>query len=140
MPLSEAHKEQREAYRRQGVEISEKKAQVRQPLEKRMEVIGFSLWVLPKANPKNKALLMVPGRFVRCFEFRRPLMNLLRNWWPKTHVHARYPVSAGVYSALIRSCVMLPMAVSCLRTPVDGLVSASDASQQGGGGFVLQTN
>ena len=150
--MSETHKEQRAAYARQGVEISEKKAQVRQPvvirmgalvdglegtvaapLEKRFEVLGFALWVLSKARPKNKGLLMVLGRLVRCFEFRRPLMSLLRNCWPKTHVHARYPISLGTFSALIRSCVMLPMAVSNLRTPVDGLVSASDASEQGGG-------
>lgn len=150
--LSPDHAAQREAYSNQGVEISEKKAQVRQPvvvrmgalvdglagtvsapLSKKYEVMGFLLWTLTKERPNNKSLLMILGRLVRCFEFRRPLMSLLRGCWPRTHIYARCPVSANVWSALVRGSIMLPMATSDLRSQVDGLVSASDASEKGGG-------
>eukprot|EP00435_Cladocopium_sp_Y103_P063742 s37_g25.t1 len=140
--MSELHGQQRAAYERQGVAISVKKARFRQPVvirmgaevdgirgllsapaAKKFEVLGFSLWVLSKELPKNKALLMVLGRLVRCFE----------GCWPKTHVHARCPMRWGVVSALIRACIMLPMALADLRLPISGLVSASDASEKGGG-------
>ena len=81
---------------------------------KELELIGFTFWLLAQAWPKAKGTMMVLGRLLRCFEFRRPLMSLLRKCWPK-------------------GCIMLPMAVSDLRCPVGGLVSASDASESGGG-------
>ena len=142
----------REAYVRQGVEISEKKAQVREPvvvrmgalvdglagtvgapLEKKFEVIGFTVWALSHKWPQNKAIMMILGRLVRCFEFRRPLMGLLRDCWPKTHVQMRRPVTASTYAVLVRSCIVPPLASTSLRSAVDGLVTASDASERGGG-------
>ena len=150
--LSDNHQKQRDAYTRQGVEISEKKSQVREPvvvrmgalvdglagtvgapLEKKFEVIGFTIWALSHKWPRNKAILMILGRLVRCFEFRRPLMSLLRDCWPKTPVQMRRPMTAHTYAVLIRSCIMLPLASASLRCPVDSLVTASDASEKGGG-------
>ena len=150
--MSETQTRQRAAYQRQGVAISEKKAQKREPFvtrmgaeidgiegilgaprAKKLEVLRFSLWFLGQKWPKQKGLLMILGRMVRCFEFQRPLMSVLRECWPKINVHVRCPVSAGAVRSLIRGCVMMPLAVAQLRVPVTGLVSASDASEQGGG-------
>lgn len=150
--VSAAQQTQRAAYAAQGVDISMKKAHNREPCVLRMgaeidgiagllsaprskmrEAIGFVLWLLSQHQPKVKGSLMVLGRLVRCFEFRRPLMSLLRNCWPKVTPTARRPLSAETVRALVRASIMLPMAVADLRLPVDGLVTSSDVSESGGG-------
>eukprot|EP00435_Cladocopium_sp_Y103_P015762 s1497_g3.t2 len=155
--LSEVQLQQRAAYGRQGVDISEKKSQNREPCvvrmgaeidgvkgwlaaprSKRMETMGFVLWLLGQKQPKTKGTLMVLGRMVRCFEFQRPLMSVLRDCWPTVGPHVRMPVKRAVVRSLLRGAAMLPMAVSNLRSQVDGLVSASDASEQGGGLCISQ--
>ena len=103
------------------------------PPEKLWEVIGFSFWGLSHDKPSNKMVLMIMGRFVRCFEFRRPLMSLLRKCWPRGPVHQCMPWMPAARRSLVRACIMLAMAVADLRAPVDGLVTASDASEKGGG-------
>lgn len=76
---------------------------------------------------------MVLGRMVRCFEFQRPLMSLLRNCWPKGSPTMRRPMSVETIRALVRARVMLLMAFADLRLEVDGLVTASDASEEARG-------
>ena len=150
--VSDTQKRQREAYERNGVDISLKKSQSREakvvrmgaeidglkgllsaPLEKRREVLAFTLWLLAQRQPKAKGALMVLGRMVRCFEFRRPLMSALRNCWPTASPHVRMPLKRETARSLMRGCLLMPMAVADLRCQVDGLVSASDASETGGG-------
>lgn len=150
--LSGVQQRQREAYARAGVSIAEGKSQCREPLVVRMgaevdgllgvvgmprdkvlELLWFSLWLLRQSKPSMKALLMVLGRMVRCFEFRRPLMSLLGNCWPKVHPSVRAPLHAGMVSSIMKACVMTVMAVADLRLKVDGAVTASDASTLGGG-------
>ena len=143
---------QRKAYEDNGVAISLKKSQTREtkvarmgaeidgekgllsaPLAKRQEVIGFSCWLLGQRCPKVKGTLMVLGRMVRCFEFRRPLMSALRDCWPSVPPHVRMPLKRETVRSLLRGAILMPMAVANLRLQVDGLVTASDASEMGGG-------
>ena len=92
--MSEDHKRQRAAYRRAGVAISAEKAHLREvrvermgaevdglngwlgaPLLKKLECGFFVLWALQTVTCRQKVLLMILGRLVRAFEFRRPLMS-----------------------------------------------------------------
>lgn len=150
--FSTIHLNQRQAYDRVGVAISENKAHVRDPVVVRMgaevdgikglissprtkvlETIWFCIWTMGHACPTNKNLMMLLGRFVRVFEFRRPLMSFLGNSWPKGSIHVRFPLGISTLQCLLRSCVGATLALTDLRTPVDGLVSCSDASETGGG-------
>lgn len=150
--FSPLQQRQREAYAAHGVGISPNKAVQREtkvirmgayvdgelgivsaPPDKVKEVLGFTLWAMAQPKPSNKVLMMILGRMVRCFEFRRPLMSVLRNCWPRGHVHSRRPWTCDAFRSLLRACVMLPMGYSDLRSSVDPLVSASDASEDGGG-------
>ena len=150
--ISPVQQQQRDAYSRAGVSVSDGKSHCREPLvvrmgaevdgllgvvgmprEKVLELLWFSLWLLQQSRPSMKALLMVLGRMVRCFEFRRPLMSLLGNCWPRTHPSVRAPLHAGMVSSIMKACVMTVMAVADLRIKVDGAVTASDASSLGGG-------
>ena len=117
---------QRAAYQWAGVKISEGKAHMR----KKLECGYFMFWALRQRRVKPKVLLMILGRLVRCFEFRRPLMSLLNHAWP---FQIPLPLSHQCIEELIRSMCVLPLAVTNLRTPVSGLVTCSDASELGGG-------
>ena len=83
--------------------------------------------------PPNKVLLMVLGRLVRCFEFRRPLMSLIGGVWPKGDVYVRRPLGASAMQELLRCIAILPMAGTDLKAPVDNMITCSDASETGGG-------
>ena len=150
--MSPTHQAQRQAYKQIGVAISEQKAHVRvpvvvrmgaevdgirgtigAPMDKLMEVCWFSVWLLGHKIPMCKALLMVLGRFVRCFEFRRPLMSLLDDCWPTVSSNVRVPISASFARCILRCCGIIPLAFSDLRASVSGTVSCSDASEHGGG-------
>jgi len=150
--MGETHKRQRQAYHSWGVGIAEDKAHIRQPrvirmgaevngldgtvgvpLEKKMETAFFAIWFLGLDRPPIKILLMVLGRLVRRFEFRRPLMCLLSTVWPKEGPKVRKPLSAKGVQELLHSVCMLGLAGADLRAPISGLVTCSDASEHGGG-------
>lgn len=100
--VSAVRQRQREAYKRAGVQISEDKAHRREPRvermgaqvdglggwlgvsqQKKLEVGYFMVWAMTQRCLSQKVVLMILGRLVRCFEFRRPLMSLLNEVWPK---------------------------------------------------------
>eukprot|EP00435_Cladocopium_sp_Y103_P070974 s223_g36.t1 len=150
--MSEKHQNQRQAYERAGVAISADKAHLREvrvermgaevdgvdgwlgaPIQKKLECGFFVLWALQTRLCRQKVLLMILGRLVRSFEFRRPLMSLLNEAWPKTKAMISRPLKPNTIKELIRATAALPLAVSNLFTPVSGLVTVSDASEAGGG-------
>ena len=150
--LSETHARQREAYERWGVGISEDKAHVRDPrvvrmgaevdgcrgtvaapVQKKFEAAFFALWCMGLHLPPSKVLLMVLGRLVRCFAFRRPLMCLLHGVWPKGSPLMRKPLTSSSLQELLWAISILPMAGSDLRSPVSDMATCSDASEAGGG-------
>ncbi|CAJ1445108.1 unnamed protein product, partial [Effrenium voratum] len=146
------HEVQRQAYKRWGIGIAEDKAQVREPRvirmgaeingilgrisapkQKKMEVAWYGLELLGNRWPTVKARLMVLGRLVRCFEFRRPLMSLLHEIWPRGPVHQRQRLSAKGMFEVLQSIALLPLAGTDLRAQVDPVATCSDASESGGG-------
>eukprot|EP00438_Fugacium_kawagutii_P028684 Skav214062 [mRNA] locus=scaffold2017:694813:699466:+ [translate_table: standard] len=150
--MSESHVRQREAYKYWGVGISEGKAHVREPavermgaeidgvrgaigvpLHKKVETSYFSLWILQQRFPLNKARMMALGRWVRAFEFRRPLMHLLQECWPKGDVRIRRPMRSRAREEFLECIALSVLAGTDLRAQVDPMASCSDASEQGGG-------
>eukprot|EP00435_Cladocopium_sp_Y103_P060385 s256_g22.t1 len=150
--MSSTHLRQRAAYARWGVGIAEKKAHLREPkvirmgaeidgkrgtvgapMQKKLEVAFFAIWLMSLRAPPTKNRLMVLGRLVRCFEFRRPLMALLSAVWPKGDLQIRRPLSASCIQELLSSLAVLPIAGTDLRAGVSRQVTCSDASEAGGG-------
>eukprot|EP00435_Cladocopium_sp_Y103_P060424 s868_g22.t1 len=60
-------------------------------------------------------------------------MSLVNRSWPKSKAMVSRPLPESTIKELIRSIAILPMAVVNLFAPVSGLVTASDASEAGGG-------
>ena len=137
--LSSTHRRQRDAYSRQGVAISQDKSHVRElsvnrmgahvdgdkgflsvPMQKLLEVGWMCIWALGERSMCEKPLLMLLGRLVRCFEFRRPLMGLLNEVWPRGKWFFRRSLKAPAVRELLRGLSCLPLAVSSLRTAPTG--------------------
>ena len=150
--ISLKHSKQRAAYDKFGVQISKDKAHVREvrvermgaeidgqggwlgvPITKKLECGYFVMWALQRKLCRQKVLMMILGRLTRAFELRRPLMSILNRAWPKHKAVVCRPLSQRTILELIAAIGVLPMAVSNLFTPVSGLVTCSDASEQGGG-------
>ena len=150
--MSPIHARQRKAYETAGVKISPDKSHVREvkvermggeidgdlgylgvSVEKKLEVGYMFLWSLGKVAVPQKVVLMILGRLVRCYEFRRPLMSLLNRAWPKKRQFIARPYTLDCFREMVYSICVLPLAISDLRTPVSGLVTCSDASEHGGG-------
>ena len=150
--LNPAHLRQRAAYKRWNVGIAEDKSQVREsrvirmgaeingdkgliysPLQKKLEACYFTLWLCGQRCPALKARLMVLGRWVRIFEFRRPLMNLLQTSWPKGDLTWRRPLGNTAMCELLECIALSPIAGTDLKAQVDEVATCSDASTTGGG-------
>ena len=150
--LTRLHERQREAYERAGVGIAKDKTQTSEPVvcrmgaeidgvegligvprEKRVENAYFTLWLLGQGYHPTRVRLMVLGRWVRCFEFRRPLMNLLQSSWPKHDPRVRSLLTYENRQELLECICLCPLAGTDLRARVDGMVTCSDASETGGG-------
>ena len=116
-----------------GAEINGISGRISAPKQKKMEVAWYGLELLGKRWPTVKARLMVLGRLVRCFEFRRPLMSLLHEVWPRGPVHQRQRLSAKGMFEVLQSIALLPLAGTDLRAQVDPVATCSDASESGGG-------
>ena len=69
---------------RMGALVDGQAGRISAPIEKLLHVISFGLWACTRAWVRPKVLLMVLGRFTRCFEFRRPLFGTLNDIWVRS--------------------------------------------------------
>ena len=144
--------QQRMAYKRKGVRWAEEKSTHRQVIVERMGAVVdgewgrvgvsvekiivavyFVLWLLAKVYIRSRSLLMVLGRLVRVFEFRRPLLGTLNVIWAVVNKTGLVRLSDLQVSEMLVACCLVPLAFTDLRAKIDGLVTCSDASMTGGG-------
>ncbi|CAK0851959.1 unnamed protein product, partial [Prorocentrum cordatum] len=139
----------RESYQRNAIPISVDKANQRQLLVTRMgvEVDGISgraannriknaqlysliMWFPTRENPLGNQLLILMGRWVRALEFRRPLFGVFNSVWEQIG-SGRAVLTRASLDELMHSCPLMPLASTNLRAATAGIVSCSDASEDG---------
>ena len=105
--------------------------------DKTVKYMLGTLEVLRQGRASRKQLQMLAGGLVYLFSFRRPLMACLNDVWQ--HI-SRFdndtislPLPRKVSEELIASCVLACQSFIDMRLQVDGTVTASDASEPGGG-------
>ena len=95
--------------------------------------------LLQDGRASQKQLQIVCGGLVYCSMFRRPLLRMLNKMWSfvvglsSEPPVVRKELPQSVRFELCRFLCALPLAQMNLRTPVLGGVTASDASETGGG-------
>ena len=81
-------------------------------------------------------LLMVLGRWIRAFEFRRPLMSVFNDRWLNVGLNTKIKLSMAIRRELISACCLGCLAFTNTGAEASELVICSDASLGGGGSCV----
>ena len=143
---------QRETYKQIGISISQDKAVHREPIVERMGakvdgILGsvgvpqdklfiasiMCLFLLSCVCVHLRCLQAALGRVIRAFEFRRPLFGCLNLVWRFGQDKMVERFSMQQRTELLIALSLMPLAFSDIRAPISGLVTASDASETGGG-------
>ena len=104
-----------------------------------LRYVRLAWLVLKEGRATQKQLQVICGGLVYCSMFRRPMLGMLNSVWNLiVELNAEPPVvkrelPATVKLELARFVCAIPLAQMNLRSPVLGGVTASDASETGGG-------
>eukprot|EP00971_Amphidinium_carterae_P352430 6492591-Amphidinium_carterae.1 len=103
------------------------------PVDFVAKLINLTLYSLGCVWLHRKHLQILCGRWVRLFMFRRPVMGNFSHVWRalSSGTHFVY-MTQPIRREFLLSLALLPCCRMDLRSPVDGMVTASDASLHGG--------
>ena len=119
---------------RLGVELDGDRGLLGVHLEKRLEVFELAFFLLSQEQLTRKSVQIFLGKVVHIMQFRRPAFSFVQFLWRRVIG----PPVAGPLSALERREVFavlgaLPLLETNLRAKLSHKVTASDASETGGG-------
>ena len=150
---SEEQKRLRQAYAHWGIPVSMDKAVERQAKAEKLGAVidgergllkgatvralgGLSLgfWLLRQDAVPRKALQVFVGREVHTMQFRRPLFGTFDYLWKViSDGGALAELDGKAVEEVLLSGMCQPLRVTDLRSRLDAVVTASDASETGGG-------
>ena len=123
----------------QGAFVDGVLGRVKPKPQKVLKYIQLAWALIQSGQATQKQLQIVCGGFVYCCMFRRALLGLLNRVWTFIISFAgeppvvRKPLPLLVQLEIMRFIAALPLAQMDFRTPMLGSVTASDASEYGGG-------
>ena len=98
-----------------------------------LRLVGLTLWALRQERVPQKALQILPGRWVRNIQFRREASAGFKGLWRQLRVEARQTLSLDTREELLQALALLPFLLTDFRLVVIPLVTARDASESGFG-------
>ena len=103
-------------------------------VERRLHTIAFSFFLIGSRNPHRIWLAMCGGHWNFCMQFRRATASTFSSLWTAiAHWQDCGSLPLAVVRELLRACCLAPLMVTDLRAHPDLLITASDASESGGG-------
>ena len=123
----------------QGAWVDGRKGYVMAKPSKVVKYIRLALELICGGKASQKELQVIGGGFVYAAMFRRPALSGLNHLWRMIVALDQKPKSVKVLLKrevvleLVRFITLTPLLYMDLRTPFDEVVTASDASTQGGG-------
>jgi hypothetical protein len=96
------------------------------------DLIDLTLWVFQKRDPSQKLVQILMGRWARVLGVRRAMASCFDRAWRWALKARPGRVPADVVDEFLTGMSLLPTAHQDFRMPIDGLVTASDASKKGG--------
>jgi len=123
----------------QGALVDGTTGTVRPKPQKVLKYVDLALGLLATGRANQKQMQVVCGGLVYCAMFRRPLLGMLNAVWgfivelDKEPPVVLRPIPKCVQLELVRFLCTVPLAQMNLRTLMRGDVTASDASEWGGG-------
>ena len=122
-----------------GAWVDGETGRVKPKAEKVLKYVELALALLKEGRATQKQMQVVCGGFVYCSMFRRALLGLLNRVWTFISEFEFDPpvikrdLPYQVRLEMIRFIGCVPLAQMSLRSPMRGDVTASDASEYGGG-------
>eukprot|EP00435_Cladocopium_sp_Y103_P061594 s1327_g23.t1 len=143
----------RRAYEHWGIPVSEGKALVRATTGEKLgavldgdkgllkgatrralETLSLGFWILRQETVPRKSLQVFLGREVHTMQFRRPLFGVFDYLWKEISAgEVMRSLSVKAVEEVLLAGMCQALRVTNLRAKVSDLVTASDASESGGG-------
>ena len=107
--------------------------------QKILQYVALTLALLQRGEGKLRELQVVAGGLVYLTSFRKPLLGSLNEIWifietlKKFPPVVRLPLPGKVVFELLRFLCLVPLAQMSFTPRVEGMVTCSDASMEGGG-------
>ncbi len=98
-----------------------------------VELISLGLHLCGAKHVPTKWVQIFLGKFVHVMQFRRPLFCLVEKLWARVTKFSAGPLRVSEVDELLGLLLMLPLCVCDLRAKASAQVTASDASESGGG-------
>ena len=123
----------------QGAWLDGSKGTLTAKASKVMRYVGLALDVLHRGFISQRELQVLGGGFVYLAMFKRPLLCSLNHIWEMItdmndlHQGVKWPLRKVVAGEIVRFLCLIPLGFMNLRLKFDPVVTASDASTQGGG-------
>eukprot|EP00959_Pyramimonas_sp_CCMP1952_P274067 5728771-Pyramimonas_sp.AAC.1 len=115
-----------------GVEVDVVAGRAANNREKNVQLYRLTLWLPTRDHSLGNQLLTLMGRWIRAPHFRRPLFGVFNAAWEAIG-SGRTALPRDCLDELMHACSLLPLASSNLRARTTGIVSCSDASEDGAG-------
>lgn len=107
------------------------------------EIISLALFLCTAPRGRRRWLQVLAGRLVRIAVRNRALFIVLAHTWQWIQAGRwGHELPLRVVSEIMSMCVLLPLSITSMRLSCSAVVSATDASEEGGGictGSVLST-
>ena len=122
----------------QGGFVDGKSGTISPKSDKVMKYVRGAWYLLQSRRTNLKRIQMVAGGLAYLFSYRRCLMSCLNEMWVfiasfDGHTQEWKQIPREVKSEIFAGIALSPLAFIDLRAPYDALVTASDASESGGG-------
>ena len=98
-----------------------------------VELLSLGLHLCGSHSVPTKWVQIFMGKFVHVMQFRRPLFCLVERLWSRVTNFTAGPLRKGEVEELLLLLCMMPLCYTDLRAKISGQVTASDASESGGG-------
>ena len=99
-----------------------------------LESISLGLWILRQEFVPRKALQVLLGREVHTMQFRRPIFGVFDYLWKEISDGAvMLDLGSKSCEEIFLAAMSQPLRVTDLRSKIHDVVTASDASETGGG-------
>ena len=119
---------------RLGALIDGKAGVLRTKTVRSLDLIGLGSYIRSKSAVARKALQVWAGKAVHILQFRRCMFSGMEKIFVAISSGTDIVrVTKGLVDEMLRLEAMLPLAQFDLRTPLDAMVTCSDASESGGG-------
>ena len=107
---------------------------LRTSTKRALDLVSLGSWLRNQVEVKKKALQIYAGKAVHILQFRRCLLSVMEKIFTEISKPGdNHRMSQGLVEEMLGLEAMLPAASFNLRAAIDPVVTASDASEYGGG-------